>query len=105
MADVYDECLAEHFNSERIPFVMQAVYYNAGVSDCGYGYLSGGFGGGVEMKEYHAILWLRGYISGLGHGNKQAGHNLLKSINIYLQRNFQLESEKLPFINLDMATI
>lgn len=38
------------------------AYENGGLTPGSYGFLSGGFGGGVEMKDWQQLIVTKGYI-------------------------------------------
>lgn len=99
------EILRKYFgNPER---VLALLYANAGLKTSGYGVLSGGYGGGVDINDYHAVLWLDGFMSGIAAMNVSEAHNILKALNQTLIERYpgEVNEKNCPFINLTEATI
>jgi hypothetical protein len=99
------EILLKHFKDPEK--IVNIIYSNGGLTTSGYGYLSRGYGGGIEQDDFHTLLWLNGYMSGLGNQNPQEGHNILKALNLALVEKFpsEINKDNVPFVNLTHATI
>lgn len=74
------DIIKKHFNSDRIDFILGAIYKNAGVQVGGYGFISGGFGGGIDMEQAHHLMWINGYFDGLFKCDEEKGIELVEAI-------------------------
>ncbi len=94
-----EEILTKHFrNPDEI---VHDIYRNGGVSVHGYGFISGGYGGGIDIDQAHRLMWVDGYLVGLMKGNENEGKELLRALNKRLQEQHpDVKDEQLPFINL-----
>lgn len=87
--------------------VVRALYDNGGVRVTGYGFMSGGYGGGIDQEQAHLLMWLDGYLRGLTIGNAREAHTLMAALNKRLMSTFpdEVNSANVPFINLTEAEL
>ncbi len=93
--------LLKYFKDPSI--VVDLIYKNGDLEPKGYGFLSGGFGGGLEIKEFHDLLYIRGFFHGISENNKRDCHTMLKEINAELVEKYGVSPDSTPFINLTEA--
>lgn len=60
---------------------LRDIYDNGGTWVGGWGFLSGGYGGGIEQDQALRLLWVDGFISGIWTENKSRGAKIMKIIN------------------------
>lgn len=85
--------------------VIDLIYAGGGTRPNSYGYITSGYGGGVEQSDFIQLHHYDGYLIGLMHGNKKEGLNLLKALNIGLKKKYGLLDDDLPFHDLHEADI
>jgi len=101
MSADYKKTIDDIFTNRE--YLICAIYAAGGTKPRGYGFISGGYGGGVDIDQFHALLWADGIIIGLTLGDKKKGHNLMKAINTALEIECGLANSATPFINLTEA--
>lgn len=78
------------------------LYCNGGVVVYGYGFIGSGYGGGIDQDQAHRLMYLDGYLNGLGHGNHGKMIELMKALNGMVKEiDSTIPDDKLPFINLE----
>jgi hypothetical protein len=78
------------------------IYCNGGLDVNGWGYISGGYGGGITQEQGVRLLWQRGFLAGLRIADKKMANELMKALNDGLLEMFpSMKKEDLPFINLE----
>ena len=88
----YTEFLKKYFiDPEKFLLIL---YANGGLRLSGYGCLSGGYGGGIEINDFHALIWLNGCIEGMAIFNRQEAENIMKAFNQLLLKRFPEEVVK-----------
>lgn len=88
------EEIKKHFvNSEK---VVSAIYANGGISVGGWGYLSGGYGGGIEQDQALLLIHVDGYISAMQKYAPKELAKLLQAINEEVEK-IGLDGKEPPF--------
>ena len=90
------EKLREYFgNPEQL---IQEIFRAGGTKPGGYGYISGGYGGGVDINQFHNLLWVDGFIMGLWAGNKPEAFAVMRAINEEIRKvDASISDERLPY--------
>jgi hypothetical protein len=84
--------------------VLADIYANGGTRLAGYGFISGGYGGGVDIDQFHRLVWIDGYLAGMGDMNRRESHTVAKAINDALIARYpDVNADNCPFINLTEA--
>lgn len=92
-----EETILEHFSNPNQ--VVDDIYGNGGVVVGSWGFLSGGYGGGIEQEQALRLIYINGYLNGMP---QETRHPLMKSLNRLLQaRHPDVVETELPFINLE----
>jgi len=75
------------------------IYAAGGINPRGYGYISGGYGGGVYIEQYHKLLYIDGFFQGLHIGNIVECREVMKAINTGMKEKFgpEVNDSNVPF--------
>jgi hypothetical protein len=71
--------------------IVEAIYQNAGTKVAGYGTVTVGYGGGIDMDAAIKLIWLDGYFGGMALGSKPKLHAILWAINTYMLAKYPNE--------------
>lgn len=84
---------------KNVDDLIQAIYKNGGIEPIGCSSISWGYGGGVNIDQFHQILTARGIYHGLCIGNPTMADQFAEAINNELLRKYpdEINSTNLPF--------
>lgn len=75
---------------------IQNIYENGGVTVTGWGFISSGFGGGVEQDQALSLIYVSGYLDGLAKYSPERAKKIVEAINCLLE-DMGVAKEELPF--------
>lgn len=75
------------------------IYSAGGINPGGYGFISGGYGGGIYIEQYHKLLYIHGYLKGLNDANRTMCDEVMRALNQGIkERHPDVPDDKLPFL-------
>lgn len=81
--------------------LVKMVYKNGGFDAGGYGFLTGGFGGGIDMGEWQKLLYTQGFLNGMGRFEKGLVNSIVREVGQEILDN----PDKYPLKDTDKSFI
>lgn len=79
------------------------IYAAGGTHPSQYGFISSGYGGGIDQDQYFEILYFQGYLDGVSVVNRPLYLQALYELNQALLAAYpdEINEGNVPFINLE----